>query len=280
MGHDTHTADHPPYQKHYFESMQQQSQATLFGIWLFLVQELMFFGGLFGAYSVYRYLYPEAWLMGSASQDLTLGLINTVVLIASSYTVVLMVSAARKNSKSGMALWMVLTMLLGGVFLGVKYFEYKAKWDHRLVPGKYFDFTYYELPHLMAEGHGAHGPEGHAGPAAATPAHAGVSDGHAAPADSHASHAPAPRRNDDMYTRGTDPAVPTGIMIYYSLYFAMSGMHALHMIIGEGIAIWLLILILKGRFSDKFYPHIEYFGLYWHFVDIVWIFLFPLLYLI
>jgi cytochrome c oxidase subunit 3 len=208
------------------------------------------------------------------------------VLIASSYTVVLMVSAARKNSKSGMAIWMVLTMLLGGVFLGVKYFEYKAKWDHRLVPGKYFDFTFYELPHLMAEHGGSHGSDGPAGTPGTTPAHVEapvahpVPVGHEPAAVAHADHAPTPRRYDDMSVRGTDPSVPTGIMIYYSLYFAMSGMHALHMIIGEGIAIWLLILILKGRFSDKFYPHIEYFGLYWHFVDIVWIFLFPLLYLI
>ena len=297
MGHDVH-ADHPPYQKHYFNDMQQQSQSTLFGMWLFLVQEIMFFGGLFAAYSVYRFLYPEAYLVGSATQNLKLGIINTFVLIASSYTVILMVGAARKNSKNGMTLWLIITLLLGGVFLGVKKVEYQAKWDHRLVPGKYFDFSYYMKHHwheISGDAHGHTGPVHEPGPtgeaAHATPAdaaHAVAVDSHSAPAahatDTHGAQAAGdhhdPRRYDDMYVRGTDPKVPKGIMIYYSLYFAMTGMHALHMVIGFGIAIWLLIDIRKGRFTDKFYPHIEYFGLYWHFVDIVWIFLFPLLYLI
>jgi cytochrome c oxidase subunit 3 len=276
MGNTAH-ADHPPYQKHYFNSMEQQSQSTLFGMWLFMVQEIMFFGGLFAAYAVYRFLYPEAYLVGAATQNLKLGILNTFVLIGSSYTVVLMVSAARKNSKQGMILWMLATLLLGGVFLGVKVVEYTAKWDHRLVPGKYFDFSYYMRhywhkidvgPHAAAAAQGAAGAGAH-GAAGDTGAKAHASD-----------YKKEPRRYDDMATRGTDPAVPKGIMIYYSLYFVMTGMHALHMVIGFGIGIWLLMLMAKGYFSDKFYPHVEYFGLYWHFVDIVWIFLFPLLYLI
>jgi cytochrome c oxidase subunit III len=284
MGHPVH-AEHPPYQKHYFNDMQQQSQATLFGMWLFLVQEIMFFGGLFAAYAVYRYLYPEAYLVGAATQNLKLGILNTFVLIGSSYTVVLMVAAARKSNKNAMTLWMVLTMALGGVFLGVKVIEYSAKWEHRLVPGKYFDFSYYMRHHWHEIAGGSHGDAGAAhaaGPAGEKAAHA--AEAHAAPAHGDAAHAAdhhhEPRRYDDMATRGTDPKVPKGIMLYYSLYFAMTGMHALHMIIGFGIAIWLLIDIRKGRFTESFYPHIEYFGLYWHFVDIVWIFLFPLLYLI
>ena len=234
-----HHSEHPPYQQHHFESMQQQNQSTLLGMWLFLVQEIMFFGGLFGAYTFYRASYPEAYIAGSDTLSVFWGTLNTVILIGSSLTMVFSVAAARKGNKKGIMMWLIATMALGGAFLGVKSIEYKGKWDHQLVPGKYFNYAEYAS-------HKAHDAQAEAG------------------ADEH----------------HEIPAVPKGIQIYFSLYFVMTGMHALHMIIGVGIGIWILILAYKDTFSPGYYPHVDYFGLYWHFVDIVWIFLFPLLYLI
>lgn len=275
--------------------MQQQTQSTLLGIWLFLVQEIMFFGGLFCAYAIYRYLYPDAFLDGSLSLDRFWGTLNTVILIGSSLTVVFAVHAARKGSNKGVLLWFITTLVLGFCFLGVKVVEYKAKFDHKLVPGSNFDYAHYmhsEDYHGVWAAHGAHGDAGHAGAAAPAahlpeisstvtigdpgPDHAGTS-GHAAA--SHAKPDHSVYHSVDLQ-KNPHSVPPKGIMIYYSLYFAMTGMHALHMIIGVGIAIWIMIKVKNGRFNKEYYPHVEYFGLYWHFVDIVWIFLFPLLYLI
>lgn len=235
MSHAAATTDHEhkPYQQHHFESMEQQTQSTLLGIWLFMAQEILFFGGLFAAYTIYRILYPQAWALGAGTQNVFLGMVNTIVLIGSSLSIVLAVHAARHNDKKGILKWFALTLLLGLVFFGVKAIEYRTKWDHMLVPGLQWD-------------------------------------------DSHALHTiqeHAPR--DAEITE-----LPKGIQIYYSLYFVMTGMHALHMIIGFGLAIWIMIKAARGKFNAEYYPHVEYFGLYWHFVDIVWIFLFPLLYLV
>ena len=237
-------AHHPPHQKHYFDSMEQQSQATTLGMWLFMAQEIMFFGGLFAAYTIYRLIYSDTWHVGSdiVRHALTWGLINTVVLILSSLTVVFAVQSARKGSKNGILGWLFLTLILGGVFLGIKGIEYKAKFDEYLVPG--YNFDWQKHMDVMAS-HGGHG------------------GAHAVTVPDEVAH-----------------HTPPGIQIFFSLYFAMTGMHALHMVIGAGLIIWLMILTARGRFSKEYYPHIEYFGLYWHFVDIVWIFLFPLLYLV
>lgn len=222
---------HPEYQQHHFESMEQQNQSTLLGMWLFLGQEIMFFGGLFAAYAIYRILYPAAWALGSSTLDWKLGTINTVVLIGSSLTIVLAVNAARHGSKAGVFKWFVATLLLGSAFLGIKVVEYGGKWDHYLVPGLHWDDAHV-LHYLQTHGH--------------------------------------PEMTE----------LPKGIQLYYSLYFAMTGMHALHMIIGFGLAFWIMVKNQRDRFCPEYYPHVEYFGLYWHFVDIVWIFLFPLLYLV
>ena len=226
--------EHPPYQQHHFDSMEQQNQSTLLGMWLFLGQEIMFFGGLFAAYTIYRILYPAAWKLGSLTLSWQLGTLNTVVLIGSSFTIVLAVNAARHNSKKGVLKWFLVTLFLGTVFLGVKAVEYTAKYEHGVIPGLHWD-------------------------------------------DAHALHT---IQKSAEAAGLTVEKLPEGIQLYYSLYFAMTGMHALHMIIGFGLAIWILVKNQRGRFNAEYYPHVEYFGLYWHFVDIVWIFLFPLLYLV
>jgi cytochrome c oxidase subunit 3 len=191
-------------------------------MWLFIAQEVLFFGGLFATYTVYRVSYPAAFAAASHHLDVRLGAINTAVLICSSLTMAMAVHAAALGRRKQIAAWLLLTVLLGSVFLGIKLVEYKEKWDHHLVPGA--TFSAHEL-HL--EGDSAH-------------------------------HA----------------------QIYYSLYFGMTGLHALHMIVGIPILVGLAVLAWRGRYTADWHTPVELTGLYWHFVDIVWIFLFPFLYLI
>jgi cytochrome c oxidase subunit III len=210
-------AHHHPKLAHHFENMGDQKEATSLGMWLFIAQEIMFFGGLFLAYTVYRNLYPAAFVAASHHLDWKLGALNTAVLIFSSLTMAMAVHAAALGKRLQIVGYLFGTVFLGGVFLVVKYFEYKSKFDHHLVPGPHFVFP---------------GPE--AGPA----------------------------------------------QIYFSLYFAMTGLHALHMVIGVPILLTIAWFAWRGEYGPQYHSPVEYVGLYWHFVDIIWIFLFPLLYLI
>jgi cytochrome c oxidase subunit 3 len=211
---------HPQGLFHHFEDLNQQYEASNLGMWVFLAQEILFFGGIFGAYTVYRFKYFDAFVAGSNHLSIGWGAFNTAVLIGSSLTMALAVRAAQHGSSSGIIRWILGTMFLGCVFLGVKCIEYYDKWHHHLVPGM-SSFTFTEP---------------------------GIDAGHAE--------------------------------IYFSFYFVMTGMHALHMIIGIGIMFYLLRRASQGTYTAGYYNPIENFGLYWHFVDIVWIFLFPLHYLI
>jgi cytochrome c oxidase subunit III len=203
--------------QHQFDDAEQQYEASALGMWVFLVTEIMFFGGLFTAYVAYRAAYPGAFGAASDHLDLTLGAVNTAVLIGSSLTMALAVHASQVGRRNALLTCLLLTMALGSVFLGIKAVEYADKFHHHLVPGPYFAFA---------------GPD--------------------------ARHAE----------------------IFFSLYFAMTGVHALHMIIGLGVLAVLVRQARKGRFGTRYHTPVEIAGLYWHFVDIIWIFLFPLLYLI
>ena len=256
--------------------MEQQSQAASLGMWIFLAQEIMFFGGLFCGYTVYRAKFPEAFSAGSFSLAIGWGCFNTVVLIGSSLTMALAVRSAQLGRKAGIIKWLVITMFLGCVFLGVKVIEYSAKIEHRMIPGQHFEF--HDAGKFVIAGHGDHsGAVGHGEPAhaetsesedhqAAVVAHGEPAE-HAEPAGAEAGH-------------GIVVVNENEVEIFVGLYFLMTGLHALHMVIGVGLIIWLLVLTAKNRFAAEYYTPIEMFGLYWHFVDIVWIFLFPLLYLI
>ena len=210
-------APHHPALQHHFETLEQQKEASTLGMWIFIVQEVMFFGGLLMAYFLYRVWYHEAWIEGSQELDIRLGGFNTVVLIGSSLTMALAVRSAQIGSKKGTVNWLLGTMFLGTVFLVVKFFEYKHKFDLGHVPGVNFHFD---------------------GPHAAQ------------------------------------------VQIFISLYFALTGLHALHMVIGFVLLAVIAWMAHNDRFSPEWYTPVEMAGLYWHFVDIVWIFLFPLLYLV
>ena len=232
---DADHAHHPALQ-HHFDTMAQQKEAAVIGMWLFLLTEILFFGGLFLAYMIYRVWYFDAFAEASRSLDLFWGGLNTAVLIGSSLTMALAVRAAQTNNRKWTVNWLILTMLLGCVFLGVKVIEYADKFEHHHVPGANY---------VWAE-----------------PGH------EAAPGSEHPnlSLTPAQLQNTTQ--------------IYFSLYFTMTGLHALHMIIGVGLMMVITRMAWKGKFDAEYYTPVEMSGLYWHFVDIVWIFLFPLLYLV
>jgi len=214
-GHGEH--DHNPNLQHHFYSMEQQLEASILGMWVFLVTEVMFFGGMFMAYILYRVQYPQGWVLGSNHLDVSLGALNTGVLIISSLTMALAVRSAQVGSWMGQVVNLILTMVFGSVFLVVKYFEYKEKFVHHLVPGPNFDMT-------------------------------------------------LPNANEQQ--------------LFFSIYFMMTGIHALHMVVGLVLMMVILAMAWRGKFSASYYTPVEVSGLYWHFVDIVWIFLFPLLYLV
>ena len=202
---------------HQFDSLGQQKEAATLGMWMFLVTEVLFFGGLFLVYTTYRHMYPDAFAAGSRELIIWAGTINTGVLITSSLTMALAVHAAQTGNRRVLVAFLIVTMCLGCVFLGIKAFEYYTEWKEHHVPGLDYEF---------------------------------------------------------------DPRYYRNAQIFFSLYFVMTGLHALHMIIGLGIMSVMLWLSIRGTFTPEYYNPIEVSGLYWHFVDIVWIFLFPLLYLI
>ena len=215
--HDVHPPHHPKLQ-HHFDDMADQAEASTLGMWVFLVTEIMFFGGLFMAYLVYRSAYATGFQEASHHLNVRWGAVNTAVLICSSLTMALAVRAAQTSlSAKTQVAWLVATIGLGAAFLGVKYIEYSDKFTHYLVPG----------PHFKWEG-----------------------------------------------------KYPEAAEIFYSLYFCMTGLHAVHMIIGIGIMTVIAVMAWRRQFDASYYTPVEVSGLYWHFVDIVWIFLFPLLYLI
>jgi cytochrome c oxidase subunit III len=223
-----HSSHHDnPALLHHFATEEQQRDASNLGMWVFLGTEVMFFGGMFCAYLIYRLKYFGDFGAASKSIDAGLGATNTAVLICSSLTVVLAVWAAQTARRTLLIGSLILTMLLGMAFLGIKGKEYRDKFEEHHVPGASFSFDHVPIP-----GH----PEQYANPA-------------------HAE-------------------------IFFALYFVMTGLHALHMIVGLGIFTWLLVMAWKGRFTPEYHTPIEIGGLYWHFVDVIWIYLFPLLYLI
>jgi len=270
--------------------MGQQQAASGLGMWMFLVQEIMFFGGLFIAYLVYRHKFFDAFSAASNTLNWKLGFFNTVVLIGSSLTMALAVNAAQRGLKKRLIVFILGTMFLGTVFLGVKVIEYHDKYVENHIPGANFCFhdsqdacmdnegkpqaeeqEWLEAMHKKAE-ESRNKPD-----AVPMPTAAGMvgslemaPQGHSAPEDAVMANKSANPRERSM----------SGSELYFSLYFAMTGMHALHMVIGMGLMVWLLLKAYQGVYDETYYTPVENFGLYWHFVDIVWIYLFPLLYLI
>ena len=227
---------------HHFDDAEQQYEAASLGMWLFLATEILFFGGMFAGYAQYRLWYPREFALGSGHLDPTLGAINTAVLLTSSLTMALAVHAAQTNNSNAISRYLALTIILGSVFLGIKAYEYYHKYEEGHVPGRSFAIR---LDHGAEE------------------------NGNVMEVESSAASAPH-----------TDELDEGPVEIFFSFYFAMTGLHATHMVIGIAILGVLWSAARRGAFSATYFTPIELIGLYWHFVDIVWVFLFPLLYLI
>ena len=204
-----------------FNTEEQQKDASTLGMWVFLITEIMFFGGMFLAYTIYRSTFPLVFGLASSSLNLPIGATNTCVLLLSSFTMVMAVRAAQLGQKRMIIFFLIITMLFGFAFLGIKAYEWTEKFEEHHIPGQ----AAFHLEGLAAD------QQGHA-------------------------------------------------QLFFSLYFAMTGLHALHMVVGVGILTFIIFQTARGTYSTKYFTPVDIAGLYWHFVDIVWIFLFPLFYLI
>jgi cytochrome c oxidase subunit 3 len=211
------TSSHTSPLQHHFADMEQQRDSAKLGMWLFLLTEVLLFGGLFCVYAIYRAWHPEMFSNAHHLLNVWLGGTNTLVLIASSVTMALAIRSMQLNQRKNAVWFIVGTIALAGIFLVIKYFEYSHKIHLGQLPGKYYTFQGLE---------------------------------------------------------GTNPHV------FFSVYFMMTGLHGFHVLCGMGAMVWLLRRIKKGEFSSEYYTPIEMTGLYWHLVDLIWIFLFPLFYLI
>lgn len=208
---------HSEFLAHHFDSMEQQREAITLGMWVFLLTEIMFFGAIFLAYFVYRFLYPGMYLEMSKHLDVFLGTLNTGVLLTSSLTMALAVNAAQTGKQKRLFSMLLITLLCACGFLVIKGFEYHHKWEAGMIPGKWF--TYQSIYGAKSQ-------------------------------------------------------------LFMSFYFGATGLHGLHVLIGVGLILWFMWRTKKGHFPQENYQPVEILGLYWHFVDLVWIFVFPLFYLV
>jgi cytochrome c oxidase subunit 3 len=208
---------HPAHLQHHFVDSEQQMESARLGMWVFLLTEVLLFGGLFCFYAIYRAWYPDMFINAHHHLNVVMGATNTVVLITSSVTMALAIRSMQLGLKKQTLYNLVITLVLAGVFLVIKYFEYEHKIHLGQLPGKFYTFDGIE---------------------------------------------------------GTNPHV------FFSVYFLMTGLHGLHVIGGMGIIGWMIYRTRRNQFSPEYYTPLELTGLYWHLVDLIWIFLFPLLYLI
>ena len=278
---------HDPQLAHHFDSHEQQFEAGKMATWIFLATEILFFSGLFCAYAIYRANHPEIFIFAvgygqpgdvgyiPGFLDTTMGAINTVVLLVSSFTMAWAVRTAQLGDREKTMLLLSATLLCAFGFLGIKYVEYSHKYHDGVIPG--IAWHPWAPAHHGDKAHGDDGKatgkagEGKAGDHGEAPKETGVEGAAGAGADEiDYSHAPAwltPKSHNDLKT-------------FMGIYFCMTGLHGIHVVVGILLITWLIVRAGRGDFSKEYYGPVDFVGLYWHIVDLVWIFLFPLLYLI
>lgn len=212
-----HEQARDPFLQHHFTTPEQQFEAGKIGMWLFLVTEILLFGGLFVSFGLMQSRHPLAFYEAHHHLDRMLGFLNTVVLLLSSFTMVMAVHAAQTDRRKRLMSFLALTLVFAGVFLGVKYVEYSHKFHEGLLPGKFYSHQGDTVP---------------------------------------------------------------GQFQFFSFYFLMTGLHGIHILGGMAAISWVMWRAAKGHFSSRYYTPVDLVGLYWHLVDMIWIYLFPLLYLI
>jgi len=220
-GHDEHGHGlGDPHHQHHFATMEQQFDTAKLGMWLFLATEILLFGGLFVGFGLMQQRYPREFVEAHTHLVRWQGSLNTVILLISSFTMVMAVQSAKDNRKQKTSFFLVLTILCACAFLVVKYFEYSHKFEEGWLPGKFYRATGDAIP-------GSH-----------------------------------------------------GYATFFAFYFMMTGLHGIHILAGIGLLSWILMRTRRGEFSHTYYTPVDLVGLYWHIVDLIWIYLFPLYYLI
>jgi cytochrome c oxidase subunit III len=269
-----------PHLAHHFDTPRQQFESGKLGMWLFLATEILLFGGLFCAYAVYRSNHPEIFVYAHRFLDKTLGGINTIILICSSFTMAWAVRAAQLGQKRKLVTLLSITLLCAFGFLGIKGIEYDQKWKHGLLWGAKYRPVAHET-----QLHGATtGIEGGASSVAATlaapstPAAAGADRSLLPQAAEGPSGLATPLKDETGHPFA--PTEPKNVQIFFSVYFLMTGLHGIHVIAGMVLITWILLRARRGEFGPGYFAPVDNVGLYWHLVDLIWIYLFPLLYLI
>jgi cytochrome c oxidase subunit III len=223
---DPHSHGHDPHQQHHFATMEQQADTTKIGMWLFLATEVLLFGGLFVGFGMMQSRYPQEFVEAHEHLQRPLGALNTIVLLVSSWTMVMAVMSAKKGDRKKVVMYLTFTILCACIFLGVKYFEYSHKFEEGLLPGHWYRTQATDT---------VHEPNG---------------------------------------------AISHGYATFFSFYFMMTGLHGIHILVGIILLAWIAVRANRGEFSHAFFTPVDLIGLYWHLVDLIWIYLFPLYYLI
>ena len=296
---------HSPYQAHHFDTMKQQFEAGKLGMWLFLATEVLLFGGLFCFYAVTKSNDPELFKWGHHFLDKRWGATNTMVLLFSSLTMALAVREAQLGRKNRILFYLAVTFLCGAGFMGIKYIEYSKKFHEGLFPGAYFVYENVidseeariheqeeaqlaladlDLPvaSVVTEVPKARGlvlqpatpPTGLSSSAQELEHGEETAGGHEA---DEGGHAPGLAIAPSHLPPGPRPA---NAHVFFSIYFCLTGLHGIHVLIGMGVMVWLAALAMQGRFGPGYFTPVDLGGLYWHLVDLIWIYLFPLLYLV
>jgi cytochrome c oxidase subunit III len=255
-GHGDHAHAHPSFLQHHFDTPAQQFDASKLGMWIFIATEILMFGGLFCAYSIWRGLQPDIFDQAHHFLNKIMGATNTIVLLFSSLTAALAVRSAQLGKRNQTSAYLVITILCAFAFLVVKYFEYAHKFHLGLLPGHCFGHPYFS-------GSIQNGQE--VGTCLRVHADAGAG---------------SPLWVRAIDESGHEQLLPPRANMFFAIYFVMTGLHALHVIIGMSILTWVLVKNMRGTFSKEYFTPVDLGALYWHLVDLVWIYLFPLLYLV
>lgn len=282
----SHETEHNPHLAHHFGSLTQQFDSGKLGMWLFLATEILLFGGLFCAYAVYRANHPEIFIYAHQYLSKFWGAFNTCVLLFSSFTMAWGVRCSQLGRQKGLVVCLALTLLCGFGFLGVKYVEYKEKWEHGLLWGKYYSpVIHHEESHNTDSADQApiqNATAADAETSSVTPTVIQTTE--AGVVVERSKILPAAIAPDGLVSltagQKTHGDEPRNVQLFFSVYFLMTGLHGIHVILGLACIGWILLRAIRGEFGPGYFTPVDLVGLYWHLVDLIWIYLFPLLYLI
>lgn len=281
---DAHGHGDKPFLQHHFEDEEHQFDAGKLGIWAFLVTEVLFFSGLFCAYAIYRSMHPEVFEFAAKALDTKWGAINTSVLILSSLTAAWAVRNAQLGQKKMLVANLAITIACAFGFMGIKYVEYNHKFHVGLYPGMKGQHFFYNPTDEAFGDYRANADQAALSlPAEGVVQEAGEGEGPAA-SEAEVTTDIAEIEGDGHGVAWDDPEinpiVKDKLKIFFGIYFCMTGLHGIHVLLGILVFFWLLVRAIKGHFTPTYYGPIDYSALYWHLVDLIWIYLFPLLYLI